>query len=129
MDLFEDLKHKLDKSYCVKIKNDIDFDEVVKELELIQSKESPWVYEKELRHESCYFILNKKYGVVDLYLKHEWYNNVLGSGTLVELFKILSSGYFEIALNPLDPKTIKEYNDVIKQAEELKKLFEDREVK
>ena len=46
------------------------------------------------------------------YLKYEWYNNIIGSGTLAELFKILSSGYFEIVLNPLDAKTIKEYNDV-----------------
>lgn len=130
MDLFENLKSKLNKNYCLKIKNDVDFDDVVKELGLAPSKENPYVYEKELLNDSsCYFILDEKDNVADLYLKYEWYNNIIGSGTLAELFKILSSGYFEVVLNPLDAKTIKEYNDVIKQTEELKKLFEDREAK
>lgn len=128
MNLFEDLKDKLEKSYCLKIKNDIDFDEVVKELGLTQSKEDPYMYEKELDL-YCYFILNKRDNIADLYLEHEWCNNVIGSDTLAELFKILNSNYFEIVLNPLDAKTIKEYNNVIKQAKELKKLFESRGVK
>lgn len=129
MDLFEHLKDKLGKSYSLKIKNDIDFDEVVKKLGLIQSKENPCVYEKKLNDLPCYFIIDKRDNITDLYLEHEWYNNIIGSCTLAELFKILSSGYFEIVLNPLDPKTIKEYNNFIKQAKELKKLFESREVK
>lgn len=129
-DLFEDLKDELAKSYSLKIKNDVDFDEVVKKLGLTQSKENPYVYEKELLNDSyCYFILHKKDNVADIYLKHEWCNNVIGSDTLVELFKILNSNYFEIVLNPLHPKTIEKYNNVIKQAKELKKLFKSREVK
>jgi len=128
MNSLENLKKKL-KQKIVKVK-DGGFDEVVKELGFVQSDEECNVYEKRLDFESdVYVFIDKRSNIANLYLSGEWYNNVIGAERLAQLFEILTSGYFEIVPAPLDSRLIEQYNSTLKEAKELKKLFESREVK